>query len=52
MTDRTARIAELQKQRQAIDTELAGLKKQMRDEIKAAFTVPKNPRRKKETANA
>jgi hypothetical protein len=49
----TERVAELLKQRAAIDTELAELKKQARAEIRAAFAAdkPRTPRKPKGAAN-
>lgn len=47
--DRAARIEELQKQRDAIDAELAEIKKTMKAEITAAFSKPKKPKKGKPT---
>lgn len=45
MTERDKRIDELKTQRAAIDAELGTIKKQMKDEIKSAFSVPKTPKK-------
>jgi hypothetical protein len=43
--DRMALIANLQNQRREIDHQLAQIKQQMKDELKAAFVIPKKPRK-------
>jgi hypothetical protein len=45
--DRVARLRELLKQKEAIDTELVGIKKQMNEES-GLFKKPRKPREKKQ----
>lgn len=49
--DRIVRLRELLKQKEAIDTELSGIRKQLNEEA-GLFKKSRKPRKKKEAAEA